>query len=142
MATKESDIPFATEWVLVEDNTECEYRNNIAFSNYGLWKSPKRRMVRSKTYEASFVDKDNDPRIVPQYINDILSGDVLDSHNDPIANYPNPEGLTPVGVDKDKWHIDSKEYTKELSSPMTRRIRVTWVMQSDWQDYDDGSNNN
>lgn len=132
--TLESAIPFATEWVLVEDNTECEYRINIAFSPAALDKVPKRRMVRSKTYEASFVDQETDPRIVPQYINDILSGDVYNG-NTKIANYPNPESLSPTGVDKNKWHIDSKEYTKELSTPMTRRIRVTWVMQGDWETY-------
>lgn len=141
MATPESSIPFATSWVLVEDNTECEYRNNISWSPAGLGKAPKRRMVRSKTYEASFVDKDSDNDIVPQYINDILSGSITDAHGDTIANYPNPEPtvVTPIGVNVNQWHIDEKSYTKDISTPMTRIVRITWVMQSSWQDYNDGT---
>lgn len=132
------NIPYASKWTLVEDVTETEYRNNISWSNAGLFKNPKRRDVRSKTYEATFVDEGDETETtagsnyiaVPAYVNYILETD----------NFPNPETLSPVGVDKNKWHIDSKEYTKELSMPETRRIRVTWVMQGDWADYNDGSN--
>ena len=137
MATQESNIPFATEWTLVEDNTECEYRNNISWSPAGLFKNPKRRIVRSKTYEATFIDDENDPRVVPTYINDILTGSVTNSGGTTISNYPNPENLTPVGVNKNNWHIDDKSYTKEISMPMTRQIRITWVMQGDWTDYNE-----
>lgn len=138
MSTPLSNIPFATTWVLVEDNTECEYRNNISWSPAGLFKNPKRRIVRSKTYEATFVDQENDPTVVPTYINDILSGDVT-SGGTTIANYPNPENIpsTSIGVNKNQWHIDDKSYTKEISTPMTRRVRITWVMQGDWTDYNE-----
>lgn len=141
MATQESNIPFATEWTLVEDNTECEYRNNISWSPAGLFKNPKRRMVRSKTYEASFVDKDNDNDIVPQYINDILSGSITDAHGHTIANYPNPEPtiITDVGVNVGEWHIDEKSYTKSISTPMTRTVRITWVMRTNWEDFDEST---
>lgn len=121
----EPTIPYATEWVLVEDNTEIEYRNNISWSPAGLFKNPKRRVVRSKTYEATFVDQENDPRVVPAYINTILEW----------TNLPNPENLSPTGVNKNQWHIDDKSYTKEISTPMTRHVRITWVMQGDWTDY-------
>lgn len=136
MSTPLANIPFATTWVLVEDNTECEYRINIAFSPAALDKVPKRRIVRSKTYEATFVDQENDPTVVPAYINDILSGNVTSSGST-IANYPNPENLSPTGVNKNQWHIDDKSYTKEISTPMTRRIRITWVMQGDWTNYNE-----
>ncbi len=139
MSTPLANIPFATTWVLVEDNTECEYRNNISWSPAGLFKNPKRRIVRSKTYEASFVDDENDPVVVPTYINDILTGSITDAGGYQILNYPNPENIpsASIGVNKNQWHIDDKSYTKEISTPMTRRIRITWVMQGDWTDYNE-----
>lgn len=136
---KPSNIPWATKWTLVENNIETEYRTNISWSPAGLGKTPKKRAVESRTYEASFYDRKGDDAVVmdnhhnetdyvaiPDYVRWILRQ----------TNYPNPEGLAD-GSGVGEWHIDDRSYTKELSSPETRRIRVTWVMQSAWTDYSD-----
>ena len=120
-------ISYYANWELVEDTIEYEYRNHIfvaVSANINIVKTPQRRQVRSKTYEATITDGVNEVP-APSY----LAGDsyVL----------VNPENLTPTGTETGKWHCDNIVYTKELSVPVSRHIRVTWVKNGLWEQYDE-----
>lgn len=124
-----SNIAYYANWELVEDTIEYEYRNKITASvsaNIIVIKTPQRREVRSKTYEATIQDVGGAEIPTPTY----LAGD---SYID-----ANPENFTPqqIGTEAGKWHCDNISYTKELSVPVSRHIRVTWVKNGQWEQYD------
>lgn len=119
---------YYANWELVEDTIEYEYRNKITASvsaNIIVIKTPQRREVRSKTYEATIQDAfGTNETPAPSY----LSGDSKITAN--------PENLSPVGNNANHWHCDNISYTKELSVPVSRHIRLTWVKMGDWEQYD------
>ena len=124
---------YSSTWELVEDTVEYEYRNDYIIAGGGVVPSilryPKRRAVRCKTYEATILDDVEHPETeipAPSY----QAGDTY--------IYANPENLSPVGNAYDQWKCDNVTYTKELSVPLSRVVRITWRKDSAWEDYNDG----
>ena len=119
---------YYSQYELVEDNVEYEYKTEYAYiaggQNLVIIKTSRRRRIRSKTYEATIQDGVNEVP-VPSY----LSGSTLLE--------PNPESLSPIGNGTNQWHLDNVSYTKELSQPLSRVIRVTWAMTYAWEDVDE-----
>lgn len=128
-----SNPTYYSNWELVEDTIEYEYRNRVIVAVsavISMVKIPQRRKVRSKTYEATIADVfGSDETPAPSY----LAGDT-----NQFDNY-NPENFTPeqIGTEAGKWHCDNISYTKELSVPVSRHIRVTWVKMGEWEQYDE-----
>lgn len=115
---------YAANWELVQDDISYEYRNKV-FGAGGasiiVVTTPQRRMIRTKTYEANIKDGSNEVP-APSY----LAGD----------NYitANPENLSPVGTQTGKWHLEAVSYSKGLTQPCSRTIRVTWSKDYAWED--------
>jgi len=123
---------YASVWELVEDNTDYEYRNFttvILGAGLVIDTQQQRRKIRSKTYAASIKDGNNE----------IPAPDYLAGLNSIEAN---PENLSPVGTADNQWHCDNISYTKELSVPLSRNVRVTWVINGVWENIEDQSTSN
>jgi len=124
-----SDPTFYSDWELVEDNVEFEYKTYYSYiaggTNLIILRQPKRRKIRSKTYCATIQEDPTTYEIAPSY----LAGST--------TYQPNPESLSPVGNRIGQWRCDNVSYTKELSVPYSRVIRVTWVMTYSWEDVDE-----
>lgn len=137
MPSEPTSPQYSANWELVEDTVEYEYRNDYIIIGGGpfpvITRYPKRREVRCKTYEATILDvqkehpSDPDPEVpAPSY----ESGDAYISAN--------PENLSPVGTAWGQWKCDNVTYTKELSVPLSRVVRITWRKDGLWEDYNDG----
>lgn len=114
---------FGSNWELVSDEISYEYRNKVfgtASINIIVVTTPQKRMIRTKTYEANILDGSSEVP-VPAY----LAGDSYISAN--------PESLSPVGNSTGQWHINNISYSKELSQPCSRRIRISWVKVYTWE---------
>ncbi len=123
-------IAYYSDYELVADTIEYEYRNkvNIIYTqlNIAVWKVPQRRQVRTKVYEATIQEDCSESELpAPSY----LAGNSYVEVN--------PESLSPIGTKAEQWHCDNISYTKELSVPLSRVIRITWVKEGAWTKYDD-----
>lgn len=118
---------YYSNFELVEDNTEYEYRTDYVYIlggvNLGILRYPKRRQIRSKTYEGTIEDL-NSPE------NEIPAPSYLAGSS---SLKPNPENLS-EGTGYGQWQCDNVTYTKGLSAPLSRVIRVTWVTKGQWED--------
>lgn len=136
MADNDNDIDFSDSglyslWELVEDKTTYETRKKTFtyVSNYIAIVSTKQgRPVRQKTYECTIRE---DPDVAELPAPSYLAG------NNELL--PNPENLRPRGWMTDQWHPVDIQYTKTLSEPLSRRMRVTWEKFGPWFGYDDES---
>ena len=130
-----SSPEYSAQWELVEDTVEYEYRNDYIIIAGGtvpsITRYPKRREVRCKTYQATIKDTITDGVLDPEL--PAPSYESGDAHV-----YANPENLSPVGTTWGHWKCDNISYTKELSVPMSRVVRITWRKDGLWEDYDDG----
>ena len=114
---------FNTGYELVEDNTEYEYRTIWTFIGGTAIPTYKRRKFQTKTYEAILTESfTNEPTA---YNHNAVIPDGSQEHP-----YPNPDSL-----DLTKWKVQSCEYTKSLSTPLSRDVRVTYIRQWDWETY-------
>lgn len=113
-----SNIHAYTDYQLVEESEEYEYRNSYFFyagtlvSNH-LW----RRSVHTKTWEATPTDA--------------VSGSPSQYNYE--QGYPgsvNPGNLQYT----DGWRLQSVEYTKSISTPLSKDVRETWVLYGNWED--------
>lgn len=123
-------MEYYSQWELVQDVAEPQYRTYvtaIAGNPPVVVTTRRRRVVRSKTYQATIRDGAGGELPAPSY----LAGN---AHVE-----PNPEGLSPVGNMAGEWHCDNVTYTKEQSVPMSRVMRVTWVSNGAWQVIDESS---
>lgn len=119
---------YSSNWELVSDEISYEYGNRVfgsASINIIYVKIPRKRMIRTKTYEATILDAKTNEVPAPAY----LAGDLY--------VFANPENLSPVGNDTNQWHCDNISYSKELSLPCSRRIRISWVKVYPWQTIDE-----
>ena len=113
----------------MEDSTEYEYKYRLIVvltTSIYITKHLIRRKIRSKTYEATIQEDPNTPELpAPSY---------LAGNSDIEAN---PENLSPVGPGTEEWHCDNVSYTKEISVPLSRNVRVTWVKNGAWEVIDE-----
>ena len=135
MPSEPTSPQFSANWELVEDTVEYEYRNDYIVIGGGpvpvITRYPKRREVRCKTYEATIQD------VISETVEDPeVPAPSYESGNAHI--YANPEGLSPVGNLVGQWRCDNVSYTKELSMPLSRVVRITWRKDGTWEDIDDG----
>ena len=107
-----------TPYTLVEENEEFEYRNSYFFyagtlvSNH-LW----RRSIHTMTWEATLTDA----------INGSASAY---NHEQGYPGSVNPGNLS----EQNGWRLQSVEYTKVISTPMSKNVRETWIKYGDWED--------
>ena len=124
-----SEPTYYSNFELVEDNVEFEYKTYYTYiaggTNLVIIRQPKRRKIRSKTYAATIQDTGSNEIPAPSYL---AGSSTLE---------PNPENLSPVGNRTGQWRCDNVSYTKELSVPLSRVIRVTWVKTYSWEDVDE-----
>lgn len=130
MPTPTPTPDFVCQLELIEDTIEYEYRNSIYWGPSGLIKTPQRREVHTKTYEGTVKDKQG------RNVTEVPQPDWLDTYFGQADSSLNPGNLSPLGNDANKWHIDNKSYTHELSTPLSRVVRIVWVKNSAWAAYE------
>lgn len=125
-----SDTSLYSKWELVEDSIKYETRRKtVIVGGYGpvVYSGRQARRIRTKTYECTIHDVDPDVAELPAP--SYLAGNLYIE--------PNPESLSPTGWGEDHWHPIDIQYTKVLSEPMSRKMRVTWETRGSWFPYDD-----
>lgn len=119
---------YYANWELVEDTSEYEYKYRTYFILNYVSVRLIRRKVRSKTYEATIQETPG--------VTELPAPSYLAGNTDIEAN---PENLSPVGSGPNEWHCDNVSYSKSLSVPLSRSIRVTWVRNGVWEEISDSS---
>lgn len=116
---------YISNFELVDDVVDYEYRNKstiIGGANLIVTTQPERRYVRTKTYMATIKDGVNEiPAPSYQAGNSYITA--------------NPENLSPVGNNVEQWHCDNVTYSKGLSQPCSRQVKVVWVYKGAWVTY-------
>ena len=120
---------YYANWELVDYKVQFERRTkNVIVGGYGPVVSSVRqaRPVLVKVYEATL--QDTAPATAelpcPSYL-----------ANTSYIN-ANPESLSPVGWGEGQWHMVDIQYSKALTEPMSRKVRVTWEQFGQWFSYD------
>ena len=107
---------------LVEQSEEFEYRHYyFYFAGYLVEHKLKRRSVTTMTWEATLQDG-NIPEASQAY-----------NHEQGYPGSVNPGNLS----EANGWRLQSVEYTKSLSVPMSKDVRETWVRTGPWEVVED-----
>ena len=129
---------YYAQWELTDYRVQYETRKRT-FGTTGAinviitpWRQV--RPVHIKTYEATLQDVD--PAVAELPAPSYVAGTN--------AITANPESLSPTGWEVGQWHQIDMQYVKDIHSPLSRRVRITWEMYGNWQtveeDDDSGSN--
>lgn len=126
MANNQQDT-YQSGYTLVEQNTEYEWKTKYTFIGAVVIPSYYRRKFVTKTYEALLTEAlDNEPS---RYNHD--------------ANIPTEaDAKTVVGdqsISGSDWKLQAIEYTKSLSTPLSRDCRITFIRQYSWEHIDQSS---
>lgn len=110
-----------TNYTLVEEREEYEYRNSYFFYAGSLVSNHLyRRSIHTKTWEATPTDA-------------IAGAAAQYNHDQGYPGAQNPGGLSI----NDGWRLQAVEYTRSLSTPMSKNVRETWIKTGDWEDLGD-----
>lgn len=105
------------DYELVEENEQYEYHHSYG---YVLWVQVShriyRRSIHTMTWEATL--QETIPGAIEAY-----------NHEQGYPGYVNPGNLD----EADGWMLQSVEYTKNLSVPLSKDVRETWVKHGDWE---------
>jgi len=116
-------------YTLVEDNTEYEYRSTWYFHGALPIESRWYRKFETKTYEATLTE--------------YLTGEGVPSAYNHDANIPTESNaktlIGDLAIQGADWKLQSIEYTKSLSTPLSRDIRITYIKQGNWVHIDASS---
>lgn len=115
---------YQSSYTKVEQNTEYEYRTKYYFHAGIPIPSYYRRKFETRTYEATLTEK-------------LPNGSGQYDHDAAIPTEANAK--TVVGdneISGDAWKLQSIEYTKSLSTPLTRDIRITFIKHYSWEHID------
>lgn len=106
----------------VERNTEYEYKSTFYFHGAEPIESKYYRKFETVTYEATLTEK---------------LDDVHDAKYNENASVPDEDHLPTFPENNNTpsatgWKLQSIEYTKSLSTPLTRDCRITFIKQGNW----------
>lgn len=123
---------YYSTWELIDYKVQYELRKKTFLlrgyaQQLGIW--TQARPVLLKTYEATIQDVD--PAVAELPCPSYVAGTSIINAN--------PENLSPVGWETGQWHLISMDYTKSLSDPMTRHVKVTWEQKGNWVTIEDES---
>ena len=127
MADNTQQDTYQSGYTLVEQNTEYEWKTKYTFIGAVVIPSYYRRKFETKTYEAILTEAL--PSEPTQYNHD--------------ANIPTEANAKTVVNDSDisssEWKLQAIEYTKSLSTPLSRDCRITFIRQYAWEHIDQSS---
>lgn len=115
MSNETPQVHTYTNYTLVEENEEFEYRHWYFW--YGGTLSVhviKRRSIHTKTWEATPTDA-------------IDGAPAAYNHEQGYPGSVNPGNLSTP------WMLQSVEYTKSISTPLSKDVRETWVCYGAWE---------
>ena len=122
---------YYANWELVDYRVMYETRKRTLGSRGAIniivhsWRQV--RPVLIKTYEATLQDVN--PSVPELPCPTYLAGSNIMT--------PNPENLSPIGWEQGQWHMADVQYNKDLTSPLSRKIRVIWEKYGAWQTIED-----
>ena len=127
MANNQQQDTYQDEYTLVEQNTEYEWKTKYTFIGAVVIPSYYRRKFVTKTYEATLTEA--------------LPSEPTKYNHD--ANIPTETDAKTVVGDSDisgsEWKLQAIEYTKSLSTPLSRDCRITFIRQYAWEHIDESS---
>lgn len=109
----------SSAYILVEQSTEYEYRTRYTFIGGNVGKDYFRRKFETRVYEGILTEHLDDGHN-PQY-NPSTDTDV-----------PTENTAPRFGLPAD-WKLNAIEYTAQLSTPLSRDCRITYIKQYDWE---------
>lgn len=120
---------YQTTWTLVECQTEYEWKTTWYFHGGTPIPSQYRRKFETRTYEAILTEElPNEPSAY--------------YHNSDIPTEDNAKTLVnDSAIAGDDWKLQSIEYTKSLSTPISRDCRITFLKQYAWEHITPSSSN-
>lgn len=107
-----------TNYTLVDEHEEFEYRNSYFFYAGQLVSNHLyRRSFHTKTWEATPTDA-------------IAGSPAEYNHEQGYPGAQNPGNLS----EADGWRLQSVEYSRAISQPMSKSVRETWIKYGAWED--------
>ena len=109
----------SSAYILVEQSTEYEYRTVWTFIGGTAIPTYKRRKFETKVYEGiltEHLDDGHNPQYNPQTDTDV----------------PTEDNVPTFGLTSD-WKLNAIEYTAQLSTPLSRDCRITYIRQGNWE---------